>query len=179
MKCDKSCGDCNPFIRHELGRSAPRRPHSQSAGGGSDTEIALLKQRLRNARQKIGRLRRSEYRANTATLAARTPTFAEAASGCQGHAGHERQPAITVEGPVAPSGIVRDDAQCIMVRRSPPLAEQNSVTQSRAVCTGMSAARPRPNNAGTSPQKLNIGKSLKSRAHRHRRQILQRLELRV
>ena len=128
---------------------------AQSAGG-NDAEIALLKQQLRLLEQKLDKLQK-QTAANTAAAAnAKAEAKAEAKAAV---ASRQRQCAIPVKGPVAPSGVV-----VTMPNNRPTICtadEQNCVAITSRVHLDVGGYDYRPNTAATVPQKLDSGENVR------------------
>ena len=130
--------------------------HAQSAGGGSDAEIALLKQQLKMLEQKLDKLQK-QTNANTATAASANAN-AKAADAKAARVATANA-AIPVKGPVAPSGVVVS-----MPNNRPTICtadEQNCVAITSRVHWDVGGYDYRPNTAGTSPQKLDSGENVR------------------
>ena len=123
---------------------------AQSAGG-SEAEIALLKQQLRLLEQKLDKLEKQT--ANTkaeAKAEARSEAKAAVASA---------NAAIPVKGPVAPSGVV-----VTMPNNRPTICtadEQNCVAITSRLHWDVGGYAYRPNTAATVPQKLDSGENVR------------------
>ncbi|MEN3350110.1 MAG: phosphate-selective porin OprO and OprP [Bradyrhizobium sp.] len=138
------------------GALAASPAHSQSAGGGSDTEIALLKQQLKLLEQKLDRLQK-QTNANTATAASASAN-AKAADAKAARVATANA-AIAVKGPVAPSGVV-----VTLPNNRPTICtadEQNCVAITSRVHWDVGGYDYRPNTPGTVPQKLDSGENVR------------------
>ena len=138
------------------GALAASPAYSQSAGGGGDAEIALLKQQLKMLEQKLDKLQK-QTNANTATAASANAN-AKAADAKAARVASANA-AIPVKGPVAPSGVV-----VTMPNNRPTICtadEQNCVAITSRVHWDVGGYDYRPNTAATSPQKLDSGENLR------------------
>ncbi|WP_050420413.1 OprO/OprP family phosphate-selective porin [Bradyrhizobium tropiciagri] len=138
------------------GALAASPAYAQSAGGGSDAEIALLKQQLKMLEQKLDKLQK-QTNANTATAASANAN-AKAADAKAARVASANA-AIPVKGPVAPSGVV-----VTMPNNRPTICtadEQNCVAITSRVHWDVGGYDYRPNTANTSPQKLDSGENLR------------------
>ena len=138
------------------GALAASPAYSQSAGGGSDAEIALLKQQLKMLEQKLDKLQK-QTNANTATAASANAN-AKAADAKAARVASANA-AIPVKGPVAPSGVV-----VTLPNNRPTICtadEQNCVAITSRVHWDVGGYDYRPNTASTSPQKLDSGENLR------------------
>ncbi|MGY2846893.1 hypothetical protein ACVMDN_004147 [Bradyrhizobium sp. USDA 4510] len=138
------------------GALAASPAYSQSAGGGSDAEIALLKQQLKMLEQKLDKLQK-QTNANTASAASANAN-AKAADAKAARVATANA-AIPVKGPVAPSGVV-----VTMPNNRPTICtadEQNCVAITSRVHWDVGGYDYRPNTAGTSPQKLDSGENVR------------------
>ncbi|MBR0692630.1 OprO/OprP family phosphate-selective porin [Bradyrhizobium lablabi] len=129
--------------------------YAQSAGG-SDAEIALLKQQLRMLEQKLDKLQKQT---NTNTEAAAAATAKAKAADAKAARVASAPPLIPVKGPVAPPDVIVK-----MPDNRPTICtadEQNCIAITSRVHYDVGGYDYRPNSAGTVPQKLDSGQNLR------------------
>lgn len=129
--------------------------HAQS--GGSDAEIALLKQQLKLLEQKLDKLQKQST-AN-AQAAANASAKAETAKAEVKSAVANAHAAMPTKGPVVASGVV-----VTMPNNRPTICtadEQNCVSLTSRVHWDVGGYDFRPNSAATTPQDLNSGENVR------------------
>jgi phosphate-selective porin OprO/OprP len=134
-----------------IGALVASQAQAQSAGG-SDAEIAALKQQLRLMEQKLDKLQK-QTTANT-TAAANANAKADATTKVA-----NANAAYPVKGPIAPSGVVVS-----MPNNRPTICtadEQNCVSITSRIHFDVGGYDYHPNTAATNPQKLDDGVNLR------------------
>ncbi len=126
---------------------------AQSAGG-SEAEIALLKQQLRLLEQKLDKIQKQTSANTAATANAKAEAKAEARAAVA-----SANAAIPYKGPVAPSGVI-----VTMPNNRPTICtadEQNCVAITSRLHWDVGGYDYRPNTVGTVPQKLDSGENVR------------------
>ena len=126
---------------------------AQSAGG-SEAEIALLKQQLRLLEQKLDKIQKQTSANTAATANAKAEAKAEARAAVA-----SANAAIPVKGPVAPSGVI-----VTMPNNRPTICtadEQNCVAITSRLHWDVGGYDYRPDTAATCPQKLDSGENVR------------------
>lgn len=130
--------------------------HAQ-AGGGSDAEIALLKQQLRLMEQKLDKLQKQTTANTTAAASASASAKAENAKSAIANA----NAAFPTKGPVAP---IIAGAVVTMPNNRPTICTtdgENCISLTSRVHWDVGGYDYRPNSAATSPQKLDSGENVR------------------
>ena len=138
-------------------------PARAESAGGSDAEIALLKQQLRMLEQKIDKLQKQsdangQAAADANAKAAKANANAKAAD-AKAASTASAIAAVPVKGPVAPSGVV-----VTMPNNRPTICtadEQNCVAITSRLHWDVGGYDFRPATAATSPQRLDSGENVR------------------
>jgi phosphate-selective porin OprO and OprP len=135
-----------------IGAFVTPQAQAQSAGNGSEAEIALLKQQLKLMEQKLDKLQK-QTTANT-TAAANANAKADAKVNLA-----SANAAYPVKGPIAPP-----DTVVHMTNNRPTICtadDQNCISITSRIHFDVGGYDYRPNTAATSPQKLDDGVNLR------------------